>query len=148
MNLLTGMGETWSSVFARFVNAQPTALDFSLAILQQAVRRNHEHYRKGVKIEEQNVLSNSLADHQYDVVVCAYGLKTFDQEQLTVPAAETYRILKAGGQFVFVEVSQPDNALLRKLYGFYLGRVIPVLGRLLLGKPVEYRMLWTYTRRS
>ena len=60
-------------------------------------------------------------------------------------ALETKRILKQGGQFSFIEVSKPENVILQKLYSFYLGRVIPVLGKLLLGNPTEYRMLWQYT---
>jgi demethylmenaquinone methyltransferase/2-methoxy-6-polyprenyl-1,4-benzoquinol methylase len=31
------------------------------------------------------------------------------------------------------------------LYGFYLGKIIPIFGRLLLGNPEEYKMLWKYT---
>jgi demethylmenaquinone methyltransferase/2-methoxy-6-polyprenyl-1,4-benzoquinol methylase len=53
--------------------------------------------------------------------------------------------LKPGGQFSFVEVSKPQNIILYKLYGLYLGKVIPVLGKLFLGNPIEYKMLWKYT---
>ena len=85
------------------------------------------------------------SDH-FDFVICAFGLKTFNNEQLAILASEIKRILKVGGQFSFIEVSTPNNKILRTLYGFYLGRVIPVLGRLLLGNPTEYKMLWRYTK--
>ena len=58
---------------------------------------------------------------------------------------ETKRILKSGGQFSFIEVSKPNNKLLKLLYGFYLGQIIPISGRLLLGNPEDYKMLWQYT---
>ena len=51
------------------------------------------------------------------------------------------------GQFSFIEVSKPENKILKLFYGFYLGQVIPVLGRLLLGNPEEYKMLWKYTNK-
>ncbi|MSQ79581.1 MAG: hypothetical protein EXR21_07895 [Flavobacteriaceae bacterium] len=72
-------------------------------------------------------------------------LKTFDTEQLQVLATETKRILKAGGQFSFIEVSKPTNKIVSQLYSFYLGQIIPVLGKPLLGNPTEYKMLWRYT---
>lgn len=54
---------------------------------------------------------------------------------------ETKRILKPGGQFSFIEVSKPNNKLLKLFYGFYLGKLIPILSRLFLGNPEEYKML-------
>jgi len=32
-------------------------------------------------------------------------------------------------------------------YRFYLQRVIPILGKLFLGSPDEYKMLWRYTEK-
>jgi ubiquinone/menaquinone biosynthesis C-methylase UbiE len=72
-------------------------------------------------------------------------LKTFDKEQLRILANEVKRILKPGGKFSFVEVSKPENKILSTPYGFYLGKIIPVPGRYLLGNSVEYKMLWHYT---
>jgi demethylmenaquinone methyltransferase/2-methoxy-6-polyprenyl-1,4-benzoquinol methylase len=60
-------------------------------------------------------------------------------------ASETKRILKPGGEFSFVEVSKPSNKILHFFYSLYLGRIIPVLGKLFLGNPEDYKMLWTYT---
>ena len=91
-------------------------------------------------------MENNLPANHFDMVICAFGLKTFDPGQLKILANETFRILKTGGQFSFIEVSSPGNPVLRTLYKFYLGRVIPVFGSLLLGNPTEYRMLWRYTK--
>lgn len=62
-------------------------------------------------------------------------------------AEETKRILKQGGQFSFVEISKPNNKVLMIFYSFYLGKVIPILGKLLLGNLEEYEMLWQYTNK-
>lgn len=45
-----------------------------------------------------------------------------------------------------VEVSRPAGWALEGLYMFYLKRVIPVLGRLMLGNPENYRLLGVYTQ--
>jgi ubiquinone/menaquinone biosynthesis methyltransferase len=145
IDLLTGMGETWSSTKQKFPNANITALDFSDGMLSYAKTKNKLKFNSEITILQQDVLNNQLPDNQFDFVTCAFGLKTFDVEQLKKLAVETKRILKKGGQFSFIEVSQPENIILKALYGFYLGRVIPILGRLLLGDPIEYKMLWQYT---
>lgn len=145
LDLMTGMGETWGATLTRFPKARLTALDFSAGMLKHAEVRNREHHQQRVQVLQQDALSNNLPSAHYDVVTCAFGLKTFNAEQLRALANETYRILKPGGWVSFVEVSEPHGTLLRTCYGFYLTRVIPVLGRLLLGDAQEYRMLGRYT---
>lgn len=144
IDLLTGMGETWQGVKYTFPKATLTALDFSPEMLKKAQRKNEQHFSNSVILVHQDILENQLPDNYYDIVICAFGLKTFDSAQLSILANETKRILKTGGKFSFVEVSKPPNFILGKLYGFYLGKTIPILGRLLLGNPTEYKMLWRY----
>lgn len=144
IDLLTGMGETWNAARNQFPNANVTALDFSSEMLKKAHLKNEKHFGGHVTLLQQDILSNQLPGNYFDVVICSFGLKTFDQQQLEVLAKETKRILKRGGQFSFIEVSKPGNSVLNLLYGFYLQNIIPILGRLFLGNPSEYRMLWRY----
>jgi ubiquinone/menaquinone biosynthesis methyltransferase len=144
IDLLTGMGETWGALRTKFPNAKLTALDFSSEMLKNAKIKNEKHFDNSVLLLQQDILKSDLPSNYYDIVICAFGLKTFDAEQLKVLASETKRILKAGGQFSFIEVSKPNNKILKQLYGFYLGQMIPLIGRLLLGNPTEYKMLWRY----
>lgn len=145
IDLLTGMGETWGAVKNKFPNAKLSALDFSTEMLKNAKKKSEQHFDNNVLLLQQDILKSDLPSNHYDIVICAFGLKTFDTEQLQVLATETKRILKTGGQFSFIEVSKPTNKILKQLYSFYLGRIIPVLGKLLLGNLTEYKMLWRYT---
>lgn len=145
LDLLTGMGETWNSIKRKFPNAKVSALDFSSEMMRFAQQKNQEQFSEQILLLQQDILKNELLSNYYDVVTCAFGLKTFSIEQMTVLAEEIRRILKKGGQFSFIEISKPRNKILENIYGFYLGKIIPVLGKLLLGNPSEYRMLWQYT---
>jgi demethylmenaquinone methyltransferase/2-methoxy-6-polyprenyl-1,4-benzoquinol methylase len=80
-------------------------------------------------------------------VLSAFGLKTFNSEQVTRVAEEVKRVLKPGGKFSLIEVSSPDSAVLHALYKLHLKQVVPICGKLFLGNPQEYRMLWKYTER-
>jgi demethylmenaquinone methyltransferase/2-methoxy-6-polyprenyl-1,4-benzoquinol methylase len=147
IDLLTGMGETWNATKQKFPNSNLTVLDFSDGMLQYAKNKSAKSFNNEIKIIQQDILQNDLPSNYFDFVTCAFGLKTFNDEQLNILAKETKRILKPGGQFSFIEVSKPENRILNLFYGFYLGQVIPILGRLLLGNPEEYKMLWQYTSK-
>jgi len=145
IDLLTGMGETWSAVKRKFPNSNLTALDFSAEMLKKAKKKNELHFYNRVILLQQDVLQSELQSSYYDIVICSFGLKAFDDMQLKVLAEETKRILKVGGKFSFIEISKPKNFILNNLYQFYLQYIIPILGSLLLGNPTEYKMLWLYT---
>lgn len=147
IDLLTGMGETWNAIKNKLPNSTLTVLDFSDGMLKYAKQKSEIKFNNEIIVLQQDILNSNLPSNHYDFVTCAFGLKTFNDEQLNVLAIETKRILKSGGQFSFIEVSKPSNRILNTLYGFYLGKIIPLFGRLLLGNPDEYKMLWKYTNK-
>ena len=145
LDLMTGMGETWHPVKKHYPNCTFTALDFSEGMLEHARKKNHDQFGGRVEVTNQNALESDFPDQHFDVVLSAFGLKTFNEEQLAQLARETKRILKPGGTFSFIEISEPKNKLLRSLYKLHLKHVVPMCGKILLGNPQEYRMLWKYT---
>jgi ubiquinone/menaquinone biosynthesis methyltransferase len=145
IDLLTGMGETWNPIKRKFPNSNFTALDFSIEMLKKAKKKNELHFNNSIILLQQDALQSELQSSKYDIVICSFGLKAFDDMQLRVLAKETKRILKVGGKFSFIEISKPKNFILNSLYQFYIQQIIPILGRLLLGNPAEYKMLWLYT---
>lgn len=146
LDAMTGMGETWAEVLRAIPDADPVALDFSPRMIEHAATRNRDRFGGRFRLLCQDVLDNDLPDGAFDVVVSAYGVKTFDEAQSRRFADELARVLRPGGSFSFVEVTEPPNRLLRALYGFYLSRVVPVVGVVLVSDPVEYRMLHRYLR--
>ena len=147
IDLLTGMGETWKATKQKFPNSNLTVLDFSEKMLEYAKQKSKEKFNNQIIFLQEDILQNDLPENHFDFVTCAFGLKTFNREQLNILARETNRILKPGGAFSFVEVSKPGNRILYLFYSLYLGKMIPVLGKLFLGNPEDYKMLWTYTHQ-
>lgn len=147
LDLMTGMGETWFPVKKQFPAAKITALDFCDGMIEKAQRKNVKNFANTISVVKQNALKNELADNTFDAVVCGFGLKTFNETQLAQLANEVKRVLKPGGQFSFIEVSVPRNKVLNAFYKLYLKHIVPVCGKLMLGNPQEYRMLWEYTSR-
>lgn len=146
IDLLSGLGENWKYLKENFPNSNFYALDFSTEMVNQSKLKADKIFDKKLNLSCENILQNQLESNHFDIISCAYGLKTFNNEQLEILAKEINRILKPNGKFSFVEVSKPKNKLLFICYQFYLSKIIPILGKLFLGNPNDYKMLWIYTK--
>lgn len=145
IDLLSGLGENWTYLKQNFPNSTFSALDFSEEMISQSKNKGNKVFKNQLNLLCEDVLQSNLEANSFDIISCAYGLKTFNEEQLEVLAKEISRILKPNGKFSFVEVSKPKNNFLYYPYKLYLSKIIPVLGKLFLGNPSDYKMLWIYT---
>jgi demethylmenaquinone methyltransferase/2-methoxy-6-polyprenyl-1,4-benzoquinol methylase len=94
-----------------------------------------------------DALDLPLPDASVDVVVSTFGLKTFTDDEWLRLGREVARILKPGGRFAFLEFSVPPSPLLRLPFRLYVEHYVPLIGRLVLGNPDHYRLLWQFTSR-
>lgn len=148
LDWMTGMGEGWGRILRRIgPTGRLVATDLSPEMLSHARGRLARWSDHELTIIEGDVLRNTTPDASVDAVVCLFGVKTLSPEQRRRFASELHRVLRPGGRFSLVEVSVPSARVLRLPYMFYLRRVIPMLGRMLLGDPENYRMLGVYTDR-
>ena len=146
LDLMTGMGECWHFLRDRMNGeGRILALDISQEMCRQANRKRARV--DSVSLWRDDALCSALPDKCADWVVTSFGLKTFSLPQLRILAREISRLLKPGGAFAFVEIAVPHSPLLRAPYLWYLRYVIPIIGRIFLGNPDNYRMLAVYTER-
>jgi ubiquinone/menaquinone biosynthesis methyltransferase len=147
-DLMTGMGECWGKIDRKLKSGGSfTALDFSSEMCRKA-RENSKLLKKAsVEILEEDVFQNSIAPNSIDCIISTFGLKTFSDEQKKMLAAEIKRILKPNGVFSLLEISVPLNSVLKIPYMIYLKHIIPLIGKLLLGNPDNYKMLGIYTEK-
>ena len=64
-----------------------------------------------------------------DGLVCGFALRNF--ASLKPFLGECARVLRPGGRVALLEVSEPENSVLRWGHGRYFGRVVPLVGGLL-----------------
>ena len=97
-----------------------------------------------MEVREENALRTELADGSMDGVIVSFGLKTLRTADVERLALEIHRLLKPGGRFSLIEISDARGWWLGPVYRWYLRSVIPLLGRLFMGDMDCYRMLSTY----
>jgi demethylmenaquinone methyltransferase/2-methoxy-6-polyprenyl-1,4-benzoquinol methylase len=148
LDLMCGRGECWRYILERAgASGSVCGLDLSPGMLDGARARLGRLPGENVRVIEGNALATGLPDASFDRIVMAFGLKTLAPELRAPLSREILRLLRPGGMLSAIEISEPSGWWLRGLYMWYLRRVIPILGRVFLGNPDNYRMLAVYVDR-
>ncbi|HEV7464766.1 MAG TPA: ubiquinone/menaquinone biosynthesis methyltransferase [Candidatus Dormibacteraeota bacterium] len=87
------------------------------------------HSHTSAPLVRADILTLPLAGGAVDGAVCGFALRNV----VDIPAClrETARVLRPGGRIGFLEVAEPDNALLRRAHALYFRRIVPFVGGLL-----------------
>ena len=72
-------------------------------------------------------------------VTCAFGIRNFEHKEKGLQ--EFRRVLKPGGKAVILELSVPQNRVLRWFYDLYFMHLLPWLGGLVSGDKAAYKYL-------
>tara|TARA_Y100001958_G_C21142019_1_gene480485 strand:- start:396 stop:1100 length:705 start_codon:yes stop_codon:yes gene_type:complete len=77
-------------------------------------------------------------DNTFDFYTISYGIRNVSNINLCL--SEAFRVLKPGGRFFCLEFSKVENELLNSFYQKY-SKIIPVLGKFMVGKSEPYEYL-------
>jgi demethylmenaquinone methyltransferase/2-methoxy-6-polyprenyl-1,4-benzoquinol methylase len=123
-----------------------TVLDASADMLQVGRERAHERgLADVVSFVEGNAEHLPFADRSYDAVSIAFGMRNVPRIEHAL--GEVFRVLKPLGHFLCLEFSAVDVPGLDRLYDVYSFRIIPALGRAVVGDAEPYRYLVESIRR-
>ena len=138
LDLCCGTGEI-SYSWLRKQNSPKKAilLDFSSEMLVQAKKRAPSgHEIEWIEADAQKI---PLSNESIEAISVAYGIRNIKDASLCFK--EAHRILKNGGTFGILDLTEPKNPILRSLHKFYLKYFIPTIGGLLTFNPKAYRYL-------
>ncbi|HEU0175785.1 MAG TPA: bifunctional demethylmenaquinone methyltransferase/2-methoxy-6-polyprenyl-1,4-benzoquinol methylase UbiE [Blastocatellia bacterium] len=102
-----------------------------------------KHVRRAF-LAEGDALRLPFADHSFDVVTIAFGLRNL--EHVEGGLAEILRVLKPGGRAAALEFSRPVIPVFRQAFEFYFHNILPHIGSLFSGSDGAYRYLPASTR--
>ncbi|MEC7840027.1 MAG: bifunctional demethylmenaquinone methyltransferase/2-methoxy-6-polyprenyl-1,4-benzoquinol methylase UbiE [Chlamydiota bacterium] len=80
-----------------------------------------------------------LESDSVDYVTVAYGIRNVKDPQKCIEDA--YRVIKTGGVFGILELTEPKNPLLRFGHWIYLRTIMPILGKLVATNKEAYEYL-------
>lgn len=141
LDIACGTGD-FSLVIARHANreSQVTGLDLSqgmLDVMKEKVRK--ACLDKRITTQQGNSESMPFADATFDRVTIAFGIRNFEHRDVALK--EILRVLKPGGRLVILELSVPQNKVIRWFYNIYFTKILPIIGGSVSGDKEAYRYL-------
>jgi demethylmenaquinone methyltransferase/2-methoxy-6-polyprenyl-1,4-benzoquinol methylase len=81
----------------------------------------------------------SIKSASFDKAMVGFGIRNLTH--MEEGFREIYRVLKPGGRFICLEFSRPTWPWFRFLYDFYSFRIMPLIGKLIVGSRQAYTYL-------
>lgn len=100
---------------------QVLGCDFAHAMLVAALKKPN----KNISYCEGDALHLPLPDASVSVTSCAFGVRNF--QDLDAGLKEMHRVLNSSGRAVILEFTRPKNRLIRVVYEWYCGQIMPRL---------------------
>jgi len=122
LDLATGTGDVALAISGRRV----LGADFCYEMLHLARRKGG---RRGTPLTlvAADALALPFADDEFDAATVAFGIRNVSD--LEAGIAEMARVVRPGGRVVILEITAPRH--LRRFYGMWFDRVVPLLGTVL-----------------
>lgn len=92
-----------------------------------------------ISIEQGDGEDLRFPDDTFDRVTNAFGIRNFEDRPKGL--REALRVLKPGGRLVILELSRPENKVLRWFYDLYFLNILPKIGGKVSGQKAAYSYL-------
>ena len=108
-----------------------------LAVMREKVEKAGLAGR--ISCEQGDCEQMRFAEGSFDCATIAFGIRNFAHREAALE--EILRVLKPGGRLVILELSVPENKLLRWAYNLYFMHFVPWIGGLISGDKAAYKYL-------
>lgn len=106
--------------------AQITGLDFSSGMLALGQKKLQDQGNTTIELVNGDALNLPMKKNFFDGITIAFGIRNIIDR--TSAIQEFQRTLKPGGRLVVLELTTPEEGLLRKIYLGYFQKVLPLIG--------------------
>ncbi|MDI6709609.1 MAG: class I SAM-dependent methyltransferase [Bacillota bacterium] len=115
-------------------------IDFCPEMLERANANRGRHPFGGlVTFQQGNAIDLPFPDAAFDCATIGFALRNVPDVKKTI--AEMARVVRPGGRVVSLEFGKPSLPVFKQAYYLYLNGLIPVLGRLGVGRKGPYNWL-------
>lgn len=138
LDLGTGTGELALKMAERVNRSEVIGVDFCEQMLDIARRKRKEKNCRNVEFVQARGENLPFSDNYFDGVITGFVMRHLNIEEAL---SEVFRVLRPDGRLVILEISKPKVIWFRKLYYFYLRRILPMIGSNLAGTKEPFRVL-------
>ena len=142
LDLACGTGDFSIAIAKALTGGHVTGVDLSegmLAVMREKVDK--AELNGMISIEEGDGENLRFPDNTFDRVTIAFGIRNFEDRPKGL--REMLRVLKPGGRLVILELSRPENKIIRWFYDLYFLHILPKVGGKVSGDKAAYAYLPT-----
>lgn len=140
LDVATGTGDFAIGLYNMIKPQRVVGIDLSQGMLDVARKKVESHGLQDViELQQGDCLDLPFCDNEFDAVTVAFGVRNF--EHLLQGYEQMRRVLKAGGMLCVIELSTPQNRLVKWFYDIYTLHIIPWVGALKSHDKSAYRYL-------
>ncbi len=139
LDVCTGTGEL-AFLLSRRVGPRGsvTGADFCEEMLSRARKKTGRRHRN-LSYVMSDAKQLPFPDDAFDAVTVAFGMRNIPDTLLALQ--EIKRVLKPGGKFICLELTRPRVKWFRSLYEWYVFRVMPFIGEIVVKTAAPYLYL-------
>ena len=132
LDLATGSGDLALEIKRQCPSSKITCSDFCQPMLDIAKSR-------GLKTVLADALSLPFNDGEFELVSVGFGLR--NMANWSKALNEMRRVIKKNGTLVILDFSLPPDRFRKKIYGFYLNNILPLIAGTITRQKAAYKYL-------
>ena len=139
LDIACGTGD-FSIAIAKKTDASVTGLDLSegmLKVMDEKVRK--EGLQNRISTLQGDCENLPFEDCSFDCVTIGFGIRNFEHRETAL--REILRVLRPDGKLIILELSIPQNPVIRWFYKLYFSGITPTIGGWISGQKSAYRYL-------
>lgn len=136
LDVCCGTGDLAIELANRIPAGRVTGLDFNQDMLDLAFTKTKQI--GNLFLIKGDAMALPFDDNTFDIVTIGFGLRNVPDADQAL--SEIYRVLKPGGQFVSLEMSQPTNPVVKVGWRAYFA-AFPIMASLVGGRLKDYQYL-------
>ena len=140
LDVACGTGDVSIAIAKAVKKGEVIGVDISkemLEVMRQKVLKNKLESMISQEVGDGEALR--FPEGSFDRVVNAFGIRNFEDRDKGL--REALRVLKPGGRLVILELSRPQNKIIRWFYDLYFLHILPIIGGKVSGDKAAYAYL-------
>ncbi len=138
LDVCTGTGRLAFLISKRLKQSSVKGIDINDTMLQVA-RQKIKNNPGNLSFLRADARDIPFPSQTFDTVTVAFGIRNISEPSRAL--REIHRVLKYSGRLICLELMKPENRFFAPLWKFYVFKIIPLAGRLIVGDPVPYKYL-------
>jgi len=140
LDVCTGTGDLAIEFAKRYPDVEIVGIDISDQMLKiglEKIKRSGFHRR--IMLQQSDLFRLPFKDEVFDAVSIGFGFRNLHDFRSGI--REMVRVLKKDGILLILELTLPQNNILKTIHLFYLKNVLPKIGGVISGSRYSYEYL-------